>query len=75
MQLGVKDIHIKDPASPWSELTLQRLKEGEEHGLAEYEELLMSNKVNFQSHSFIRSIGLDQQRKHIAMLEGLPEIF
>ncbi len=85
-QLRSKDIHIKDVPGPWSNvvatlsadeslgslsLTLQELKLGEVHQLSKYEELVLHNKVNFQSASFIRNICLDQQRKHLAMLEGL----
>ena len=77
-QLRSKDIQVKDMASPWSHaasaLALQELKLGEAHGLSLYEELIHNNKVNFQSLSFIRNIGLDQQRKHLAILDGLLEL-
>lgn len=88
-QLRSKDIHIKDIAGAWSNvdstfsaketlgshsLALQELKLGEEQELAKYEELVLNNKVNFQSISFIKNICLDQQRKHLAMLDGLMEL-
>ena len=34
-------------------------------------EILENNKVNFQSTAFIKNICLDQQRKHLAILDGL----
>lgn len=86
IQLRSKDIHIKESSGPWGNVvatfsetaklnsegkTLSALKEGEAHGLSEYEGLLHNNKINFQSNSFIRNICLDQQRKHMAMLDGL----
>lgn len=88
-QLRSKDIHVKDTAGSWSNVvstfsadetlgshsqTLQELKLGEEQELAKYEELAHNNKVNFQSISFIRNICLDQQRKHLAILDGLMEL-
>lgn len=88
-QLRSKDIHVKDTASPWTNVvstnsmdetlgansqTLQELKMGEERELAEYEELVHNNKINFQSISFVRNIGLDQQRKHLAIIDGLLEL-
>lgn len=77
-QLRSKDIHVKDVVSPWSHavspFALHELKLGEEHELSLYEELIRNNKVNFQSISFIRNICLDQQRKHLAILDGLMEL-
>lgn len=87
-QLRSKDIHIKDVTGSWSNvvstlpadetlgshsLVLQELKLGEAQELLKYEELVHNNKVNFQSISFIKNICLDQQRKHLAMLDGLME--
>lgn len=87
-QLRSKDIHVKDVSGAWSNVvstfpadetlgshspTLRELKLGEEQELAKYEELVLNNKVNFQSISFIKNICLDQQRKHLAMLDGLME--
>ena len=51
--------------------TIKSLKEREEYELKEYEEILENNKVNFQSTAFIKNICLDQQRKHLAILDGL----
>ena len=88
-QLRSKDIHVKDVSGAWSNVvstfsadeilgshspTLHELKLGEEQELAKYEELVQNNKVNFQSISFIKNICLDQQRKHLAMLDGLMEL-
>lgn len=77
-QLRSKDIHVKDTATPWANIVstfaLQELKLGEEYELSLYEELAHNNKVNFQSISFIRNICLDQQRKHLAILDGLMEL-
>lgn len=85
-QLMSKAAPIEESSGPWSVVidtfgdfdklhadsaTLKALKEGEEHGLSVYEDLLHDNKVNFQSHSFIKNICLDQQIKHIAVLDGL----
>ena len=88
-QLRSKDIHVKDVTGAWSNVistfsadetlgshspTLQELKLGEEQELAKYGELVLNNKVNFQSISFIKNICLDQQRKHLAILDGLMEL-
>lgn len=85
-QLRSKAATIEESSGPWSVVidtfgdfdklhadsaTLKALKEGEEHGLNIYEDLLRDDKVNFQSHSFIKNICLDQQIKHIAVLDGL----
>lgn len=85
-QLRSKAAPIEESSDPWNVVvdtfsasdklhadsaTLQALKDGEEHGLNAYEDLLHDNKVNFQSHSYIKNICLDQQRKHIAVLDGL----
>ena len=85
-QLRSKAVPIEEASGPWSVVvdtlgnsdklhadstTLKALKEGEEHGLNIYEDLLRADKVNFQSHSFIKNICLDQQIKHIAVLDGL----
>lgn len=88
-QLRSKDIHVKDTSGAWSNVVatlsemdnlgthspvFQELKLGEEQELFKYEELVHNNKVNFQSISFIKNICLDQQRKHLAVLDGLMEL-
>ncbi len=85
-QLRAKDIHVKNEPGPWHSAIdslesgenlkdqgriINALKEGEEHVFSEYEEILNHSKVNFQSTAYIRNICLDQQRKHVAILEGL----
>lgn len=86
IQLRSKDIHIKDSPQAWPAIIdalsiaedpewqntiLEALLRGEQNGLSEYEELALNGNVNFQSLSFIKNICLDQQRKHLAILEGL----
>lgn len=85
-QLRSQESFVEDTSGPWGTVvetfvgaakllgdgpTLRALKEGEEHGLKEYKELLENGSVNFESESFIRSICMDQQRLHIATLDSL----
>ncbi len=87
-QLRSKAAPIEESTGPWKEVvetfsgthklsgnssTLKSLRDGEEHGLKEYEELNESNNLSFQSMAFIKNICLDQQRKHLAVIDGLME--
>lgn len=85
-QLRSQESYVEDSSGPWGAVvetfvgaakllgdgpTLRALKEGEEHGLKEYKELIENNNINFESESFIKNICLDQQRLHIATLDSL----
>ena len=85
-QLRSQESFVEESSGPWGAVvetfvgaakllgdgpTLRALKEGEEHGLKEYKELIENNNVNFESESFIKTICLDQQRLHIATLDSL----
>jgi hypothetical protein len=85
-QLRSQEAYVEDSSGPWGTVvetfvgaakllgdgaTLRSLKEGEEHGLSEYQDLIENENINFQSESFIKTICFDQQRRHIASLEAL----
>ncbi|AGH94865.1 DUF2383 domain-containing protein [Pseudobdellovibrio exovorus] len=85
-QLRSQESFVEESSGPWGTVvetfvgaaklfgdgpTLRALKEGEEHGLNEYQDLIENGNVNFESESFIKTICLDQQRLHIATLDSL----
>ncbi len=51
---------------------LAALKEGEEHGIYEYEDALSSKDVMDEMKTTIRGTLLPRLQKHITTLEGLP---
>ncbi len=52
---------------------LKSLKEGEEHGLKEYEEALRNTDLPEDSKELVREL-LAKQRQHIATLDRLIEV-
>lgn len=50
---------------------LTALKEGEEHGLNKYEDMLENTEITETQKAFIRDVLIPNQRKHIYSLEGL----
>jgi uncharacterized protein (TIGR02284 family) len=54
-------------------LALKALKEGEEHGLKEYEEALGDEHIDPDTRTLIRSSLVPRQEQHIAALDRLME--
>lgn len=53
---------------------LSALKEGEEHGLKLYEEMLASDDLTMDQRNYIRDILIPRQRQHIARLEVMKKV-
>jgi len=53
---------------------LSALKEGEEHGLKLYEEMLASDDLTMDQRNYIRDVLIANQRKHIANLEAMKKV-
>ena len=85
-QLKSQEPIVEESSGPWGKIvetfvgvakllgdgaTLRVLKDGEEHGLKEYRELLESDHLNEESISFVKSVCLNLQRQHIFTLESL----
>lgn len=51
---------------------IMALKQGEEHGISEYEEALNSPDVMQEAKATIRGTLLPRLREHVSILEGLP---
>ena len=54
--------------------TLKALKEGEEHGLKEYEGFMESEDASIKHKSFVKDTLITNQRKHINSLNALIKI-
>ena len=85
-QLRMQEPIVEETSGPWGKIvetfvgaakllgdgaTLRALKDGEEHGLKEYHELLEQDHLNEESVSFSKSVCLSLQRQHIFTLESL----
>ena len=53
---------------------LSALKEGEEHGLKLYEELLASDDLSMDQRNYIRDTLIPKQRQHIMSLEAMKKV-
>lgn len=53
---------------------LSALKEGEEHGLKLYEEMLLSTDLAMNQRSYIRDVLIPKQHQHIASLEAMKKV-
>lgn len=85
-QLRTQESLVEEASGPWGTIvetflgvakllgdgpTLHALKNGEEHGLKEYRELLEADHLNEECVSFVKSVCLNLQRQHIFTLESL----
>jgi uncharacterized protein (TIGR02284 family) len=55
-------------------LALKALKEGEEHGLKEYEEALDDDHTDPELKTVIRASLIPRQKQHIAVLDQLDQL-
>ena len=57
-----------------STATLKALKEGEEHGLSQYENLLEDESASLVNKNYIRNVLIPNQKRHISTIEAMVKI-
>lgn len=53
---------------------LSALKEGEEHGLKLYEQMLANDDITMDQRNYIRDVLIPKQRQHISSLEAMKKV-